>query len=257
VLDVQDIVAGRAATFRWTATGRAVRVKFRCRADAGEPTLKFQLTMNGHAVGEDGSCYLSQHESLDVYYTAEQQAAAGVQAGQPAELSVSFSDTALEPYSPVDPVGRRVPIPPGAQAVVAFGTEMDWADYPFPSAPSAEPSLPPRKALEVGPPAIVSGADPTQPRSITIVWGENYSVRVWPDAPAQLHVVVAGVPLEVCSVWDYGGRHGCTYRDHMPAVGATVTVTVEPEHASGPWSVWIDGNAHVPLGAQASQNATR
>ena len=249
--DVQDVLKGRTATFRWTATGRTVMVRFACRADeSSRLTLRFQIRLNGGPPMEDGWCDLGVAGTVAGIYDPQQQAAAGIDPGEPAELTVALSDLALNAWEH-DSAKRRVPLPKGAQASVGFSVEMAWEDYPFPPKAAPNPSEAALRRFAMGPPLIAAGPDPMAVRSAAFAMtGDYYAIDVMSDGPVRLRLIVAGVPFEICSIYTYGGHQGCRYNlnrqvksliGHLPPAGSagTVLITVAPEHAAEPWSLWI------------------
>jgi RNA polymerase sigma-70 factor (sigma-E family) len=131
--------------------------------------------------------------------------------------------------------GVRVPVPPDFALSFAITDNVDWADYVFPPTPSAIPML--GRMLEVNTTYITSDEqDPMKPRTVRIRLPRQLGVLADGTGPTRLHIMVDGVELLDFRKWSYDPPRYPLYfqPDHA---GRIVTVTISPEHATGPWSV--------------------
>lgn len=141
-------------------------------------------------------------------------------------------------------------VPAGASFHVAVGQRVGWEEYPFPARPELLDPLDSNRFDEhPGVQRVSAVAEhPGDAVGTTLAWGK-WDVHFSQAAPGILHLKVNGVEVYSCAHWSFA-VNGCAYdldltsaalRAKVPSLraGEKVTVTVEPEHVTDEWAVWL------------------
>jgi hypothetical protein len=124
---------------------------------------------------------------------------------------------------------------------VAVAERLPFEQYPLPPRPTRLEPLP-------GPESVPGRirVDGPEAQVTTFEWGGFLALRARAQTPGSLLVSINGIPVDTFEWWDYeqGGRADLHFGtadaqrlglDLKP--GATVVLTVEPEHMTGDW--WL------------------
>lgn len=197
-------VAGGTGLLRCQMTTPGVRVTYSVRDGNGRGTSTCDTSIAGHLLQDyQGS------EATSVTLT----------------IQVEYAEAG----------GVRVPVPPDFSLSYGIADNVDWADYVFPPSPSAVPRL--KWMLAVNTTRVTSDEqDPMKPRTVRIRLPRQLGVLADGTGPTRLHIMVDGVELLDFRKWSYDPPRGPTYfQPDRP--DRAVTMTITPEHATGPWSV--------------------
>jgi hypothetical protein len=159
--------------------------------------------------------------------------------------------------------GRQLPtIPRQGTIYFAVAEKVAFADFPMPSRP-ATLTAPHADGMATEPGGKVftsDPADPMKPITTTMAWryGYDYDFGVIPSTPGVYTVTINGVTVLEAEVYDYRGGGKAFSCDlladgkfcvgGLPAFkdGETVTVTITPQYATGPWLVETRLHPHNP-----------
>ncbi len=246
---IASVTVGHPATLRWTAGREGAVVKLRCDGLRRELIARVRF----HIAGSEpwlGGC-TSSYGSVDGSIGADRLAAAGIAAGDSAEVTVELLDVAFD-GNIADREKRRVALPPGTTLVAGLAITIPWEEYPFPAKPDVISTSPFQGGI-LGPPAMTSGKDPMRRRETTVAWGKNYWMLIHGRGPVELRILVAGQPFATCKTWWYS-KSDCNYDiaphhpelPREPTAGEPVKVTVIPVHAEELWEVWFQESAMAP-----------
>ncbi|WP_027346058.1 hypothetical protein [Hamadaea tsunoensis] len=259
------IASGRQAysagplTLTWTptSTSNEITIFHSCSFHAPEGTqlfLKVKLNGRGFAGfscsdGGDGSTGRWKVDEWSKY---------GVVLGTPATLTVTADKAATFRNGPT-PGSSPIAVPDDAVIGVAVGESVAFDEYPLPPRPSVLPSL----EIPVGThhgddlrnlddDLFTSADDVTAPITRQIIWTGSFDLTMGSATPGILRATVDGVEVDTCSFWLYSQQScGITLTAAGPDVGGTtfpglrekagqvVTLTITPEHVTGPWGVRV------------------
>jgi hypothetical protein len=210
-----------------------------------DPEMGMMIRVNGHDLyGSDCGEY---SEPSVIYVDAPTRfGGLGVSVGQPATFTLEV--THVNDYTESGRVER--PLPESGSLALAVMQRVPFDEFPLPPRPE---TLPP---LEAGlDDALVLSADlidPLRPAQATIAWDPDAIVQAQLQTPGYLHISINGIPVMTHEEWGYEAGIGSfrlgdaaefvdpdlTTQLQLP-MGTPVTITVEPEHVTGGWGLWL------------------
>jgi hypothetical protein len=105
----------------------------------------------------------------------------------------------------------------------------------FPPTPSSIPRLTSMRVVNTTS-ILADEQDPMKPRTVRIRLPRELGVLADGTGPTRLHIMVDGVELLDFRKWSYDPPRGPTYLEPEHP-DRTVTLTIIPAYATGPWSV--------------------
>lgn len=241
-------VTDRELELTWTPANEQFDIQFSCDDLQPEVHIRLETALAGRS-NATHSCHSTLFLTL---------ATAGLKLGEPATLKVTQTGA----FTPL-PEGRITPLPqPSIGTVrVAIWEPVDFADYPLPPRPPQLAELPElmtcaeREAKRPAPDDYLRAdpSNPNAPGSRTFVWQGEFSYLASASTPGKLRLSINGTQVEETTWWRYdAGIHLGHDRDTaddadwkdlpgwvQPRQGELVTITVTPEHMTGPWHLRI------------------
>lgn len=225
-----------SALLQWRVSTLDLQFFVRCEGLAsGSPMVSLRFTHGYYAVGKvgcDGS-----GSATAVSWPFDTLDGAGLRSGKEATVVVEAS-------------AETGTLPAGASFHVAVGQRVAWDEYPFPDRPEVLDPLDSNRFDERPGTRRVSAVPehPAEAAGIALAWG-NWDLHFAQSAPGILRLKVNGVEVYQCANWAYAAG-GCGYdldltsaelRAKVPSLrpGEKVTITVEPEHVTEEWAVWL------------------
>ena len=227
----------------WKVSAADVRFYSYCPGLPGRHlSLVAVYAIDGIPVGSM-NCVSELREGPNPFPARPEPAPAGLRVGD--TVTVTFTATGAQ-----DNDGRELSSVPAEGTIhFAVAERVRFEDFPLPPRPAhLQLPQPDGMATEPGTTVVFSDpADPNKPVTTTLTWHLGYEFTVIPQTPGIYHVAVNGVDVLMKEVFDYAGNGanvGCSVKPGERTCaagllsipdGATVTVTVVAQYATGPW----------------------
>jgi RNA polymerase sigma-70 factor (sigma-E family) len=228
-LDGDRVVAGQRATFDqtedatfvWTPSTLTPHLYFKCDHQAPGTWVNVGVEINGvrfHGIACDDKRPFATASRVNLDEDALGRA--GVQLGQPAEVTVTFLAV----------VGT---LPDKGFVAVGIGEPVARDRYPFPKRPRRLPDLDRKAAEAIGGTVLQAGGAQT----VQLDARAGYSFRAQAQSPGLLRIRMDGRGITTFEWWDY---RATVQEWAMPAATPyggeeATTLTVVAEHMTGDW----------------------
>lgn len=199
-----------------------------------DPRMWLQVRVAGRAdffglsCGPSGSAVWRPDPDLLAQY--------GVAPGEPVTYIATVTDGTA-------PGGEDLSVPERGTFALAVMQRVPFAEYPLPPRPATLPSLDSYLRTDAETLLTSDPLDPDRPVSRTFAWSADQELHAISNSPGLVHIAINGTRVVTLENWDYVVAEtdvGLNDED-LPqfAEGTLVTVTVDVEHFSGAWAVWV------------------